>query len=42
MQAQMMALLTTAKGTSINTETVFENRFMHVDEFIRMECQHYH
>ncbi|HHU31971.1 MAG: UDP-N-acetylglucosamine 1-carboxyvinyltransferase [Zhaonellaceae bacterium] len=36
MQAQMMALLTTAKGTSIITETVFENRFMHVDEFIRM------
>lgn len=36
MQAQMMALLTTAKGTSVVTETVFENRFMHVDEFKRM------
>lgn len=36
MQAQMMALLTKAKGTSIITESVFENRFMHVDELKRM------
>lgn len=36
MQAQMMALMTVANGTSIFTETVFENRFMHVDELSRM------
>lgn len=36
MQAQMMALMTTANGTSLITETVFENRFMHVAEFKRM------
>jgi UDP-N-acetylglucosamine 1-carboxyvinyltransferase len=36
MQAQMMAMLTTSIGTSVITETVFENRFMHVDEFKRM------
>jgi UDP-N-acetylglucosamine 1-carboxyvinyltransferase len=36
MQAQMMALLMLAKGTSVVTETVFENRFMHVEEFKRM------
>lgn len=36
MQAQLMALLTVAQGTSVVTETVFENRFMHVDEFKRM------
>lgn len=36
MQAQMMALLLTTSGTSIITETVFENRFMHVEEFKRM------
>lgn len=36
MQAQLMALLTIAKGTSVITETVFENRFMHVDELKRM------
>ncbi len=36
MQAQMMALLTIARGTSVLTETVFENRFMHVDELKRM------
>lgn len=36
MQAQMMALMTVAKGTSIITETIFENRFMHVDELKRM------
>ena len=38
MQAQMMALLTTVEGTSIITETVFENRFMHVEEFRRMDA----
>ena len=36
MQAQFMALMTVAQGTSIITETVFENRFMHVDELKRM------
>lgn len=36
MQAQMMALLLRAEGTSMITETVFENRFMHVEEFRRM------
>lgn len=36
MQAQMMALLLQAEGTSVITETVFENRFMHVEEFRRM------
>ncbi len=36
MQAQMMALLSLSKGTSIITETVFENRFMHASEIKRM------
>ncbi len=36
MQAQVMALLTVSSGTSVVTETVFENRFMHVDELCRM------
>ncbi len=36
MQAQFMALMAVAQGTSIVTETVFENRFMHVDELKRM------
>ena len=36
MQAQFMALLSVAKGTSIITETVFENRFMQVGELKRM------
>ncbi len=36
MQAQMMALLSTIKGTSIVTETVFENRFLHINEFNKM------
>ena len=36
MQAQFMAMLTVADGTSVVTETVFENRFMHVDELRRM------
>jgi len=36
MQAQMVALMTLADGTSIVTETVFESRFMHVEELRRM------
>ena len=36
MQAQMMSLLSITKGSSIITETVFENRFMHVQELVRM------
>ncbi len=35
-QAQMMALATQAKGSSIITEHIFENRFMHVPELIRL------
>jgi UDP-N-acetylglucosamine 1-carboxyvinyltransferase len=38
MQSQMMALLLKANGTSMITETVFENRFMHVEEFRRMNA----
>ncbi|PTI29635.1 UDP-N-acetylglucosamine 1-carboxyvinyltransferase [Mammaliicoccus vitulinus] len=38
MQSQIMALLLTANGTSKVTETVFENRFMHVEEFKRMNA----
>ncbi|MEH7455908.1 UDP-N-acetylglucosamine 1-carboxyvinyltransferase [Bacillus pseudomycoides] len=38
MQSQMMALLLHADGTSMITETVFENRFMHVEEFRRMNA----
>jgi UDP-N-acetylglucosamine 1-carboxyvinyltransferase len=36
LQAQYMALMTAALGVSIITETVFENRFMHVGELRRM------
>ncbi len=36
MQAQFMSLLTLSEGTSVVTETVFENRFMHVGELKRM------
>ena len=36
MQAQFMAMLTIADGTGLVTETVFENRFTHVDELKRM------
>ncbi|HCA7419080.1 TPA: UDP-N-acetylglucosamine 1-carboxyvinyltransferase [Staphylococcus pseudintermedius] len=39
MQSQMMALLLTAEGHKVVTETVFENRFMHVAEFKRMNAQ---
>ncbi|KYH12988.1 UDP-N-acetylglucosamine 1-carboxyvinyltransferase [Staphylococcus kloosii] len=38
MQSQMMALLLTAEGNKVVTETVFENRFMHVAEFQRMNA----
>ncbi|MEA4961991.1 UDP-N-acetylglucosamine 1-carboxyvinyltransferase [Lutispora sp.] len=36
MQAQMMALMCTAKGTSIFIETIFENRYKHAEELIKM------
>ena len=36
MQAQFMAMLTLATGTSLLTETIFENRYMHVPELARM------
>ncbi|MFX3634084.1 MAG: UDP-N-acetylglucosamine 1-carboxyvinyltransferase [Candidatus Pristimantibacillus sp.] len=39
MQSQMMALLLVSEGTSVVTETVFENRFMHVEEFQKMNAQ---
>jgi UDP-N-acetylglucosamine 1-carboxyvinyltransferase len=39
MQSQMMALLTQADGTSLIIETVWENRFMHVDELKRMGAE---
>ena len=39
MQAQVMALMTTARGAALITETIFENRLMHVPELIRMGAQ---
>ncbi|MBT3702873.1 MAG: UDP-N-acetylglucosamine 1-carboxyvinyltransferase [Alphaproteobacteria bacterium] len=36
MQAQFMAIMATANGASLVTETIFENRFMHVPELTRM------
>jgi len=36
LQAQFMALMTQANGTSVITERIFENRFMHVQELVRM------
>ncbi len=36
LQAQLMALMTTADGTSVIRETIFENRFMHVQELVRL------
>ncbi|HXF91389.1 MAG TPA: UDP-N-acetylglucosamine 1-carboxyvinyltransferase [Nitrospiraceae bacterium] len=36
MQAQMVALMSVAQGTSVITETVFESRFIHVEELRRM------
>ncbi len=38
MQAQFMAMMTIAKGTSVIKETIFENRFMHVAELKRMRA----
>ena len=39
MQAQLMVLMSIARGDSVITETVFENRFMHVPELVRMGAQ---
>jgi len=39
LQAQMMALLCTAEGTSLLHENIFENRFMHAPELMRMGAQ---
>jgi UDP-N-acetylglucosamine 1-carboxyvinyltransferase len=39
MQAQMMALLTRANGRSVISETVFENRYMHAAELVRMGAE---
>lgn len=39
LQAQMMALLCTAKGTSVLEEKIFENRFMHAPELVRMGAE---
>ena len=36
LQAQFMALMSRAKGTSVIRETIFENRFMHVQELARL------
>jgi UDP-N-acetylglucosamine 1-carboxyvinyltransferase len=39
LQAQMMALMTIADGAAMLTETIFENRFMHAPELMRMGAQ---
>ncbi|MEO0618069.1 MAG: UDP-N-acetylglucosamine 1-carboxyvinyltransferase [Pseudomonadota bacterium] len=39
LQAQLMALMTTASGTSVIRETIFENRFMHVQELARLGAE---
>jgi UDP-N-acetylglucosamine 1-carboxyvinyltransferase len=39
LQAQFMALMTRAQGTSTLTETIFENRFLHAQELVRMGAQ---
>jgi UDP-N-acetylglucosamine 1-carboxyvinyltransferase len=39
LQAQMMAMLCIAEGTSVLEEKIFENRFMHAPELIRMGAQ---
>jgi UDP-N-acetylglucosamine 1-carboxyvinyltransferase len=39
MQAQFMVLMTIAEGESVITETIFENRFMHVPELMRMGAE---
>jgi UDP-N-acetylglucosamine 1-carboxyvinyltransferase len=36
MQAQFMTVMTVAEGASMVTETIFENRFMHVSELMRL------
>lgn len=36
LQSQFLSMLTTARGTSVITENIFENRFKHVDELMRM------
>jgi len=36
LQAQFMSLMTQASGTSVISERIFENRFMHVQELVRM------
>src|SRR3546814_8621700 len=38
MQAQFMAMATLGKGASLFTESIFENRYMHVPELARMGC----
>lgn len=38
LQAQFMALMTQSQGTSVITEAVFENRFMHVQELVRLNA----
>ncbi len=38
LQAQFMALMSVASGTSVVTETIFENRFMHVQELVRLNA----
>ena len=43
MQAQFMAMLSVAEGASMITETIFENRFMHVEELKRLGARiNYH
>src|SRR3546814_18047572 len=39
MQAQFMSMLTLAEGASVLTETIFENRYMHVPELARMGAE---
>ncbi|HKQ71801.1 MAG TPA: UDP-N-acetylglucosamine 1-carboxyvinyltransferase, partial [Polyangiaceae bacterium] len=39
MQAQLMVLMTIAEGEAVVTETIFENRFMHVPELMRMGAE---
>ncbi len=39
LQAQIMSLMTVASGLSVMTETIFENRFMHVSELMRMGAE---
>ncbi len=41
MQAQFMALDCVAEGSAVIHETIFENRFMHVNELIRLGAEHH-